>query len=78
MMNIKAKYKCRYCGEIFDTTTRTKEENALEGDFFKRLLTEDERKIPLRYCIHFAQDYTDNPHIGLGDFIGVKTWKEED
>lgn len=71
-MGLKTKFKCRYCGKVFDTTSRTEKENELEADFWNRLLTPDERKLPLRYCIHFAQEDADNPHIGFGELIGFK------
>lgn len=76
-MNIKSKYKCRYCGEVFDTRNRTENENKTESLMWEKLLTKEEQKHPLRYAMHFAQDYIDNPHIGLGEFIGFETWEEE-
>lgn len=69
---MELKFKCRYCDKVFDTTSRTEKENELEADFFSHLVPPDERKFPLRYCFHFAQDDADNPHIGIGELIGFK------
>ena len=77
MMNLKAKYKCRYYGEIFDTRDRSSGDYTDEGIIFKRILTPDEYEHPLRYAMPFAQNYIDNPHIGFGEFIGFETSKEE-
>lgn len=76
---LNSKFKCRFCGEIFDTTSRPKVDNLREGRIFKSVLTAEERQYPLRYAIHFAGYYAENPHWGFADFIGfsVNTGDEE-
>lgn len=76
-MKLTSKFKCRYCGEIFDTKGRTKQEGVTEVNFMKSILMEEELEHSLRYTIHFAQDWEENPHIGLADFIGFKVTEEE-
>ena len=76
---LNAKFKCRFCGEIFDTASRPKVDGLREGRIFKSILTADERQYPLRYAIHFAGYYAEDPHWGFADFIGfsVNNGEEE-
>ena len=51
-MKLTAKFKCRYCSEVFEAKGKDKQESYAE------------------YTAHFAQDYTENPHIGFAELIG--------
>lgn len=77
-LGLKPKFKCRYCGEIFGISDRPKIDSLREGRMFKRILTAEEHQYPLRYAIHFAGYYAENPHWGFADFIGfsVNTYEE--
>lgn len=77
-MKLTSKFKCRYCGEVFDTKNRNKQEGYAELSFMKSILTEEELEHSLRYTVHFAQDYAENPHIGFADFIGFSAVEEVD
>lgn len=71
-LDIISDYKCRYCGEIFDTRGMDKEHRLWEGRIFQSLLTYEEQGKPLRYAIHFAEDRTGNPHLGFADLLGFE------
>lgn len=74
---ITPKYKCRYCGVIFDNEDKPRTSTLLEVDVLKRILTKEELDHFLRYSIHFAQDWAENPHMGVADLIGfIPTDKE--
>lgn len=60
-MEYWAKYKCRYCGEIFDGKFKT----SVRHNVRHKLINPDT-------ALHYADDYPENPHIGVGDLIGVE------
>lgn len=66
------KYKCRYCGEIFDTHDRDRRHGLWEGSIFQQVLTYEEQAHPIRYAIHFAEDSAENPHLGFADLLGFE------
>ena len=76
-MKLTSKFKCRYCGEVFDTKGRTKQEGRAEVTFMKSILTEEEFEHLLRQTVHFAQDWEENPHMGFADFIGFEVTDKE-
>lgn len=59
------KYKCRYCKEVF-TQGMPITEYAAEEMLTTTTLPE------LLYGVHKAQYYSENPHLGLADFIGFE------
>ena len=71
-VDIRTKYKCRYCGEIFDTHDRDRRHGLWEGSIFQEVLTYEEQGHPIRYAIHFAEDSAENPHIGFADLLGFE------
>lgn len=71
-IDMRTKYKCRYCGEIFDTHDRDRRHGLWEGSIFKEVLTYEEQGHPIRYAIHFAEDYAENPHLGFADLLGFE------
>lgn len=71
-IDTRTKYKCRYCGEIFDTHDRDRRHGLWEGSIFKEVLTYEEQGHPIRYAIHFAEDYAENPHLGFADLLGFE------
>ena len=71
-LDIISKYKCRYCGEIFDTHDRDRRHGLWEGSIFQEVLTYEEQGHPIRYAIHFAEDAAENPHIGFADLLGFE------
>ena len=71
-MKLISKYKCRYCGEVFDTENRPEVLGFVEDTMFKCVLTRDENDYPVRYAMHYAKDYAENPHIGFAEFIGFE------
>lgn len=71
-IGMRTKYKCRYCGEIFDTHDRDRRHGLWEGSIFQEVLTYEEQGHPIRYAIHFAEDSAENPHIGFADLLGFE------
>lgn len=66
-MEYKTKYKCRSCGEIFYghiTSSKKVVLNALSAPE------------PFTTYVHFAEDYAENPHIGIGDLLGFEVSEE--
>lgn len=59
------KYRCRYCKEVF-TQGMPITEYAAEEMLTTTTLPE------LLYGVHKAQYYSENPHLGLADFIGFE------
>ena len=45
-IDMRTKYKCRYCGEIFDTHDRDRKHGLWEGSIFKEVLTYEEQGHP--------------------------------
>lgn len=80
-MRYRAKYKCRYCGESFLGPETSSE------DIVISLLTElslgeaaTSAKYGVPVCMvsaHFANDYDENPHYGIGDLIGFEVKNNE-
>lgn len=66
-MEYQAKYKCRYCGEIFNGKFKT----SVRHNVRHKLINPDT-------ALHYADDYVENPHIGVGDLIGVEINGSED
>lgn len=65
------KYRCRYCKEVFTQGAPVTEHVANE------MLTTT--MIPeLLYGVHKAQYYSENPHLGLADFIGFEKISDEE
>lgn len=58
------KYKCRYCNEVFSKVPVPKA-------VVDEVMTYSELPNFL-YDVHYAQDYAENPHIGVADFIGFE------
>lgn len=77
-LDIISKYKCRYCGEIFDTRGNDKRHRLWEGRIFQSLFTYEEQCKPLRYAIHFAEEYAENPHIGFADLMGFEVVRKNE
>lgn len=65
------KYKCRYCKEVF-TQGMPITEYAAEEMLTTTTLPE------LLYGVHKAQYYSENPHLGLADFIGFEKISDEE
>ena len=61
------KYKCRYCKEVF-TQGMPISEHAANTTMISELL----------YGVHKAQYYSENPHLGLADFIGFEKIGDEE
>jgi len=66
-MEYQAKYKCRYCGEVFTAKFKT----SVRHNVKHKLINPDIE-------IHYADDYPENPHIGVADLIGVAIKGTED
>ena len=74
---ITTKYKCRYCGTVFDNNDKSRDASLLEVKMLEHILTKGELDHLIRYSIHFAQDWAENPHMGVADLIGfIPTDKE--
>lgn len=67
-MTYRTKYKCRYCGELFYDTFTSSENVVLQA-----LSNHD----VIRTATHFATDYPENPHYGIGDLIGFEVENKE-
>ena len=59
------KYKCRYCNEVFTVALPVPQVIVDEVLTYNSLPN-------FLYDTHKAQDYAENPHIGLADFIGFE------
>lgn len=68
-MIYKAKYKCRYCGEVFNSGFITSDSNIVARNLLH----------PAELMIHHhnAADYFENPHIGIGDWAGFEVIETE-
>ena len=77
-VDMRTKYKCRYCGEIFDTHDRDRRHGLWEGSIFQQVLTYEEQGHPIRYAIHFAEDSAENPHLGFADLLGFEVLRLEE
>lgn len=80
-MEYRAKYKCRYCGEFFSGPA-TGSEDIVISLLTELSLGEDatSAKYGVPVCMisaHFASDYDENPHYGIGDLIGFEIKQNE-
>ena len=68
-MQYKAKYKCRYCKELFYGMSTCSDTTALKSL--------NELDI-ISTATHIAYNYSENPHFGLGDLVGFEISEAEE